>query len=217
MPVIMYFEMPVETIPSVILISFIISALLLSIFKLKGRAKSESLWSLLSINLMTIMWILLVELGMLKAWEYAVNESIVPMWKAVLEVIGVSLLVTLCHVAMAWARFSIRHLVSAAVVLLVGFAVYPGYAAIGAAALREAWLGGGTRISYTVVGPRAMTPEPTSGCLVLATTSYVLIGELDDKNCPSLRRFLITASEVKPRPVRVFSRSEINISEAPGG
>src|SRR5262249_5824270 len=42
----------------------------------------------------------------------------------------------------------------------------------------------------------------TSGCLVLATASYVLIGDLDDNSCPSLRRFWrfwrfweITASE----------------------
>jgi hypothetical protein len=94
--------------------------------------------------------------------------------------------------------------------------LYPGYAEIGAEALREAQLGGGTRISYTVKGSQATTP-PTSGCLVLATTGDVLIGELDDNRCPPLRRFAFTASEVKPRPVRVFSRREIKISVVPGG
>jgi hypothetical protein len=122
---------------------------------------------------------------------------------------------------MAWAKLSVRALAGFAVILLGGFVVYPGYAALGAAALRQAQLGGGTRISYSVVGPRATTPEPTSGCLVLATASYVLIGDLDDNSCPSLRRVWrfwgITASEAKLRPVRMFSRSEINITEVPEG
>ena len=119
--------------------------------------------------------------------------------------------------SMAWAKLSICALAGFAVILLAGFAAYPGYASIGAAALREAWLGGGTRISYTVVGPPATIPEPTGGCLILATTSHVLIGELDDNICPSLRRFSIGGSEVKPRPVHVFSRNEIEITEGPGG
>jgi hypothetical protein len=215
MPIVYYFEVRIRMLLLVVVLSLIIAEVLLY-NKLKGRPKSESLSALLWLNLMTIVWMLVVEVSMLKAWEYAVSKSIVPMWKAALEVIGVSLLVTLCHIAMAWPRVLIRQLVGAGGVLLVGFYVYPGYAAIGAAALRVAWLGGGTRISYTVVGPRATTSEPTSGCLVLATTSYVLIGELDDNICPSLRRFSITGSEVKPRSVREFSRSEINISEVRG-
>ena len=117
---------------------------------------------------------------------------------------------------MAWAKLSICALAGFAVILLAGFAAYPGYASIGAAALRAAWLGGGTRISYTMV-PGATTSESTRGCLVLATTSHVLIGELDDNICPSLRRFSIGGSEVKPRPVHVFSRNEIEITEGPGG
>jgi hypothetical protein len=51
--------------------------------------------------------------------------------------------------------------------------------------------------------------------LVLATTSDVLIGELEDNRCPPLRRVAVLASEVKPRPVLPFSRSEIKIR--PGG
>jgi hypothetical protein len=219
MPIILYFQIPVEKIvPWVTLSSFIISALLLSIYRLKRRPKSETFYALLLLNWMTMMWVLLLEIGMMRSWEYAVNKSIMPLWQAVIEVIVVSFLVVLCHMSMAWAKFSIRALAVSTVIVLGGFAVYPGYAAIGAAALREAQLGGGTRISYTVVGPRATTPEPTSGCLVLATASYVLIGNLDDNSCPSLRRFWgITASEAKLRPVRVFSRSEINISEVPNG
>jgi hypothetical protein len=217
MPIIVYLDKTEKIYPSVILFvilsSFSVSAWRLS-KKLESRSKLESLWALLMFNWVTIMWVLFVEIIMLNSWQYIFGESIVPTWKAVIEVMFVSVLVTSCHVAMAWARASIRRLAIAVVVLLVTFAFYPGYAAIGAAALRAAQLGGGTRISYTVVDPRATTPEPTSGCLVLATTSHVLIGELDDNSCPSLMRFWgITASEAKPRPVREFSRSEIKISE----
>jgi hypothetical protein len=219
MPFIIYFQIPIEKIvPWVVLASFIISGLLLYIYKLKGRAKLETFYQLLWLNWATVMWMLLLEIGMMRSWAYALNESsIMPIWQATIEAFAVSLLVVLCHMSMAWAKFSIRALAGFAVILLGIFAVYPGYAAIGAAALQEAWLGGGTRISYTVVGPPATIPEPTGGCLILATTSHVLIGELDDNSCPSLRRFWLKAPEVKPRPVRVFSRGEIKISEPPGG
>ena len=73
-----------------------------------------------------------------------------------------------------------------AVIALVILWVYPGPAALVAGALREAQLGGGTRISYTVIGARATTPEPASGCLILATTSFVVIGEVDDNSCSQL-------------------------------
>jgi hypothetical protein len=217
-PIVIYSEMPVEKIFSlVILASFALSTWRLS-KKLKGLPKSESFLALLWLNLLTITWMLFLETGMLKAWQYTVNESIAPIWKAVAEIIGVSVLVTCCHVAMAaWARFSFHRLAGAAVIVFTGLVVYPGYSAVGAAALRAAQLGGGTRISYTVVGPRATTSEPATGCLVLATSSYVLISKLDDNICPSLIRFSFTASDVKPRPVRMFSRSEINISEMPDG
>jgi len=218
-PIIIYFQIPVEKIVLwVILSSFIVAALLLSIYKLKRRPKSETFCALWVLNWMTMLWILFVEFGMGRSWEYAVNKSIMPVWQAVIGAIAISLLAMSCHISMAWPKFSIRALALFAVILTVGFAVYPGYAALGAAALREAQLGGGTRISYTVMGPRATTPAPTSGCLVLATGSYVLIGDLDDNSCPSLRRFWgITSSEAKLRPVQQFSRSEINIGQVPGG
>ena len=217
MPIFMYFEIPLGHILWVILSSICISAFLLSIYRLKYLPKSETFYALLLLNFLTMMWVLFLEIGMTKSWEYAINKSTMPLWQAAIEVIVVSILVVLFHMSVAWAN-SIRALAVFSVIILGGFAVYPGYAFLGAAALREAQLGGGTRISYTVVGPRATTPEPSSGCLVLTTPSTVAIGELDDNGCPSLRRaWGITASEAKLRPVRVFSRSEINISEVPNG
>ena len=217
-PLIVYFQILSEKIsPWMVLLLFIISGLLLSRYKLKGRPKGGTVYSLLWLNGATLIWMGLLLLGMARSLEYAGINSIIPAWQAIIELSVVLFLAVLCHMFMAWAKLSISALAGFAVILLLVFAAYPGYAAIGAAALRAAWLGGGTRISYTTVGPGAATSEPTSGCLILATTSYVLVGELDDKSCPSLSRFWFKAPEVKPRPVRVFSRGEIKISEPPGG
>ena len=217
-PLIVYFQILSEKIsPWMVLLLFIISGLLLSRYKLKGRPKGGTVYSLLWLNGATLIWMGLLLLGMARSLEYAGINSIIPAWQAIIELSVVLFLAVLCHMFMAWAKLSISALAGFAVILLLVFAAYPGYAAIGAAALRAAWLGGGTRISYTVVGPPATIPEPTGGCLILATTSHVLIGELDDNSCPSLRRFWLKAPEVKPRPVRVFSRGEIKISEPPGG
>ena len=128
------------------------------------------------------------------------------------------LVFTFWHAFTAWLRPSPRALAGFAVLALGVLLVDPGPAALVAGALREAQLGGGTRISYTVTGARATTPGPASGCLVLATTSYVVIGALDDNGCSLPRRFAFSASKVKVRPVQVFSRNEVNISEVvPGG
>jgi hypothetical protein len=215
----MYFEVPVEKMyswatPS----SIIFSALVLYIFKLKGRPeKLSTYWSLVYINWLTTLWVLFLEIGLWRAWEYDLTQSITPGEQMLIEAGAVSFIGMTFHAFTAWARFSTRVLVGFALLIVGILYVYPGYAAIGAEALREAQLGGGTRISYTVIGPRATTREPTSGCLVLATTSYVLIGGLDDNSCSPLTRFSFTASEAKARTVRVFPRSEINISEVPGG
>lgn len=49
---------------------------------------------------------------------------------------------------MAWVKFLIRALAGFATLFLFVLYVYPGYAAMGAAALREAWLGG-ERVFHT--------------------------------------------------------------------
>ena len=163
------------------------------------------------------MWMALLELGIARAWERGITQSKSARQVAI-EYAVVTGICTVCHWSIASARVSIRGLVMGAVTVGFILYVYPGYAEIGAEALREAHLGGGTRISYTVRGSRGTTPEAqASGCLVLATSSYVLIGDLDDNSCSPLTRFAFPASEVKARRVRVFSRSEINISEVPGG
>jgi hypothetical protein len=68
MPFIMYFQIPVEKILLwVILTSFIISGLLLFIYKLKGRPKSETFFQLLWLNWATTMWMLLLALSMTRS------------------------------------------------------------------------------------------------------------------------------------------------------
>jgi hypothetical protein len=219
MPIDIYFEVPVEKIYSwAIPSSIVLAALVLYIFKLKGRAeKLVTYSSLIQINRLTVLWVLFLEIGLLGVWEHNVTQSITPGNQMLIEAGAVSFIGMACHAFTAWARFSIRVLIGFALLVIGSLYVYPGYAAIGAEALREAQLGGGTLISYTVMGPRATTPGPASGCLVLATSSYVLIGDLNDNSCSRLTRFSFTASEAKVRPVRVFSRNEINISELPGG
>jgi len=215
-PIDMYFEVPIEKIYSWSTpASIIFAALVLYIFKLKGRPeKLATYWSLVYINWLTTLWVLFLEIGLWRAWEHDVTQNITPGTQMLIEAGAVSFIGMACHAFTAWARFSIRVLVGFALLIVGILYVYPGYAAIGAEALREAQLGGGTRISYTVKGSPATTP-PDSGCLVLATTSNVLIGGLDDNSCSPLTRFSFTASEAKARTVRVFPRSEINISEVP--
>jgi len=212
----MYLEMPVEKILfSAILSSVIISAFFLYIFRLKGRPDKFLVYQSVGyINGTAILWVLLLELGMFRAWEHGVTQTITPGEHAVIEASVVSFLAMVCHVSMAWTKLPIRGLVGLTILIGLVLYLYPGYAEIGAEALREAQLGGGTRISYTMKSAPPTTP-PTSGCLVLATTGDVLIGELEDNRCPPLGRFAFTASEVKPRPVLPFSRSEIKIG--PGG
>jgi uncharacterized membrane protein len=219
-PAAAYFDIPVPKICFWTMTpSFVISAFLLYIFKLKGRRRfstyTDLLFGLPIFNYMVILWMLLLGLLILRAWQHGVAEIIGSKEKVVIELIAVSLVIVVCHALIAWLRPSIRALSGLAVLAVGVLCAYPGPAAIAAVALREARLGGGTRISYTVMGARATTPEPATGCLVLATTSWVVIGGLDDNSCAPLRRFAFTASEVKPRPVRVFSRNEINISGVP--
>jgi hypothetical protein len=223
MPVAVYFEIPIPKVSSwAMTLLFAISALVLYIFRLKGRRLKFSTYLGLFIDLLwsnykTIVAMLLLEIIILRVWQHGVAEVIGSKEKVTLEIIAVGLVGVFCHAFVAWLRLSTRAVAGFAVIALVILWVYPGPAALVAGALREAQLGGGTRISYTVISARATTPEPASGCLVLATTGYVVIGELDDNSCSLPRRFAFTASDVKGRPVQVFSRSEVNITEVPGG
>ena len=225
MPVAAYFEIPIPKIISWFMMSlFAITALVLYIFRLKGRRLKFSTYLGLVIDLLwsnykTIVAMLLLQIIILRVWQHGVAEVIGSKEKVTLEIIAVGLVGIFCHAFIAWLRprLSTRAVAGFAVIALGVLWVYPGPAVLVAVALREAQLGGGTRISYTVMGARATTPEPARGCLVLATTSYVVIGELDDNSCSLPRRFAFNASDVKGRPVQVFSRSEVNISEVPGG
>jgi hypothetical protein len=216
-PIDMYLEIPAQQIlPWTILFSVIISAFSLYIFRLKGRPhKFLVYYSVMQINWAAGLWVLLLEINMFRAWEHGVAQSVTPGEHVLIEASVVSFVAMLCHVFMAWPKLPIRGVVALTILIGLGFYLYPGYGEIGAEALREAQLGGGTPISYTVKGSPPTTP-PNSGCLVLATTSYVLIGEIHDNKCPRLTRFAFNAPEVKPRPVRWISRNEINIREVPG-
>jgi hypothetical protein len=225
MPVDAYFEIPIPKIISYSMISsFTISALALYIARLKGRRLKRPTYLYLFIdflwyNYTTIVSMLLLQLIILGVWQHGVAEVIGSKEKATLEIIAVGLVSILCHAFMAWLRprLSTRAVAGFAVIALYALWLYPGPLAVVAGALREAQLGGGTRISYTVISARATTPEPATGCLVLATTGYVVISEPDDNSCSLPRRFAFTASDVKGWRAQVFSRSEVNISEVPGG
>jgi hypothetical protein len=224
MPVFLYFELPTPKIIWSTTSLFCISALALYIYRLKSRRLKVSRYIDLSIdlvvsNLRTIGGMLLFEVIILRVWEHGVADIIESKEKVTLEMIAAGLFVIFCHAFMAWLRpkLSMRVMAGSAVIALCVLWVYPGPAAFVALALPESQLGGGTRISYRVIGADATTPGPASGCLVLATTSSVVIGELDNNRCPLLSKFGFSASEVKVRPVHVFSRSEVNISEVPGG
>jgi hypothetical protein len=223
MPVYVYFEAPIPTImPWSMASSFVISTIVLYIFRLKGRRLK--IWTYIGLivdlfwsNYITIVGMLLLEIVISKIWQNGVSDLTGSKEKVALEMIVAGLVVIFFHAFIARVRPpSPRHAVAGlALIALVVLYVYPGPIAIVAGALREAQLGGGTRISYTVIGTDATTPQ--HGCLVLATTGHLAIGELDDNGCSLPSRFAFSASEVKKRPVHVFSRSEVNISEVPGG
>lgn len=222
-PVYAYFEIPIPIILSWSMASsFVISIIFLYIFRLKGRRLKVSTYVGLLIDLLwsnykTIVGMLLFEIVISKIWQNGVSDLTGSKEKVALEMIVAGLVVIFCHAFIARLRPpSPRHAVAGlAVIALVVLYVYPGPIAIVAGALREAQLGGGTRISYTVIGTGTTTPQ--LGCLVLATTGHLAIGELDDNGCSLPSRFAFSASEVKKLPVHVFSRSEVNISEAHGG
>ncbi len=220
-PVEVYFNIPNQeqnrlysiVIPS----SVAFSALLLLLLRLKGQpAKVATYYSLAYLNFMTVLWLLVFELGIARVWEHNLPQSITLAKQQVIEAIALSFLGLVCHASMAWHRFSFRVLLGFAALIVYLLQVYPGYAEIGAAALRDAQLGGGTRISYTLVGSRSTPPEPAAGCLVLATSSYVLISDPVDDKCFSLIRFAFTSSQDNVRPVRVFSRTEIVFGKVSG-
>jgi hypothetical protein len=224
MPVTCYFETPMPKIICYSMIpSFSISGLVLYIFRLKGLQLkfwahfgifNELLWT----NIITIVAILLLQIIIWRVWQHGVAEIIGSKEKVTLEIIAMGLVGVFCHAFMAWRRprLSTHAVAGLAVIALVVLWVYPGLATPVAVALREAQLGGGTPVSYVISG-RATTPEPASGCLVLATTNQYVIGELEDNSCPLPRRFAFTTSGVKRRPAQVFSRSEVKITQVPGG
>jgi hypothetical protein len=220
MPVDAYFNMPIQKMCSWAMpVLFLASASLLYIFKLKRCRLKFSTYIDLIINLtlsncMAMIWMSLLEILVFKAWQHGVGEIIGPKEKVVVELIAVAIVGIFCHALMVTLMSSIRALAGLAVLAVGVLCIYPGPAALAAAALREAQLGGGTRISYAVMGARATTPEPANGCLVLATPVYVAI-ELDNNSCSLPTRFAFTGSDMKGRPVQVFSRSEVNIIELP--
>jgi len=168
---------------------------------------------LLFLNWGAALWVSLVALILARFLEFAVNQSVFPTWEATISVLIVALFALILHIVMTWFKFSIRTLIFFAAIGIITLNVYPGYSTLGAEALREAGLGGGMRIAYRVKeSPKDTTKysPPACGCLVLATTSYVLIGGLD--SCSSLARVLSTASK-EARRVREFARSEINITK----
>jgi hypothetical protein len=218
-----YFEIPIPTILSLSMASsFVISILVLYIFRLKGRRLKVSTYINLLVDLLwsnykTIVGMLTLEIVISRVWQNAVSDLTGSKDKVALEMIVAGLVVIFCHAFIARLRppSPRRAVAGLALIALVVLYVYPGPIALVAGALREAQLGGGTRISYTIIGTAATTPQ--LGCLVLATTGYLAIGELDDNGCSLPSRFAFSASEIKKRPVHVFSRSEVNITQTPGG
>jgi hypothetical protein len=213
MPIGMYFNIPDSQILFLLVIPiFLLAASLLYFFKLKNRpGVFISFNSLLYLNWAAALWVSLVALTLARFLEYVVDQSLFPAWKAAILVLIVAVFGIFLHIVLTWFKFSIRALTLFAAIGIITLNVYPGYSTLGAEALREAGLGGGMRVAYRVKESPKDTPKyspPACGCLVLATTSYVLIGGLD--SCSSLARVLLTASK-EPRRVREFARNEINI------
>jgi hypothetical protein len=206
--------MPVSQLLLLVVLIIFLAASLLYRFKLKTRTGVfDTFHSLLYLNWAAALWVSLVELSLFRLLEYAFTQRVFSMLVAIILVLIVGLLVIFLHSVMTWLKFSIRALTFFTVIAIITLTVYPGYATIGAVALREAGLGGGMRIAYRVKESSKDSPKyspPTCGCLVLATTSYVLIGERD--SCSSLSRVLFTASK-EARRVQEFARSGIDITK----
>jgi hypothetical protein len=219
--ILVYFDVPVqsqvEVYSWVFPLALVVSAALLCIFKLKGLlGKFQTYLWLAYLNFFTALWLMLLALAVTRAWDHNVTLGIMSPKPTIVELIAVPSVCVLFHACLAGIRFAIRAFLVTGFIVAYVLYIYPGYAEIGASALREAQLGGGLPVTYTVSEGRTTTQEPESGCLVLATSSYVYISRLDHDKCLPLTRFVFTASENKARSVRVFARATTQLYRGVG-
>ncbi len=168
-------------------------------------------------NFFSSVWLVSVELAVNTGLTWGVGQELARYPTTVITVI--TLLVLLLHFGLSYMRFSLSSLVGCALLIGVGLYLYPGYSEIGALALREAQLGGGIPITYETLDiPNIDGHRNNQGCLILATSNYLLISNEVDQSCQTLRRLALTPVAGKLKDLKMIARSNVTfagVSPAP--